>query len=87
LALFEDNACQWCVAEQYRLEQLYMSFAKRLARELAEHRRYEQAVIVLRRVLALAELDEEANLLLLLAYCEQKDRLALQAHLRHYADL
>ncbi len=86
-ALFEDNAYQWCAAEQYRLEQLYMSFAKRLARELAEHRRYEQAVIVLRRVLALAELDEEANLLLLHAYREQKDRLALQAHLRHYADL
>ena len=86
-ALFEDNAYHWCAAEQYRLEQLYMSFAKRLARGLIEHRRYELAVIVLRRILTLAELDEEANLLLLHAYREQKDRLALQAHFRHYADL
>lgn len=86
-ALFENNAYSWCAAEMYRLEQIYLTFAKRLARKLLQHRRYEPAVLVLRRILSLAELDEEANLLLLQTYHEQKDRLALKIHLRQYADL
>lgn len=86
-ALFADHAFHWGFTELYRLEQLYLSFTKRLARELVQHQRYEAAVIVLRRILSLAELDEEANLLLLQAYYEQKDWLALKVHLRQYGAL
>lgn len=86
-ALFADNAFHWCVAELYKLEQLYLGFAKRLARTLIQQQRYVPAGTVLRRVLSLAELDEEANLLLLQACHEQKDWVALKAHLRHYASL
>lgn len=85
--LFESNTYHWCIAEQYRLEQIYFSFAKRLACQLTKHQQYGTAIVVLRRILAIAELDEDANLLLLQAYREQKEWPAIKKHLRQYAEL
>lgn len=85
--LFADRAYLWSAAEKERLGLLYGGFAKRLGKRLLEQNRFELAAAVVRKLVSRDETDEEANALLLNVYAAAKDRQALAAHYRTYADL
>lgn len=79
-ALFEDRAYAWSIIEQLRLHNRYARFVKRLCKSLLKLRRAEQAIPLIRKLLLMDELDEEANLLLLQAYGEIKDYASFTQH-------
>lgn len=85
--LFEDRAYEWAVTEQIRLHQLYAHFAKKLSRCLLTHRRAEQALPLIKKLLLSDEWDEEANLLLLQAYGELRDHLSFTQHYAFISNL
>lgn len=85
--LFDDPSYEWSIAEQIRLHKLYAEFTKQLSRCLLTHRRAEQAISLLKKLLRSDEWDEEANLLLLQAYRELKDHVSFSQHYAYISNL
>ncbi len=85
--LFEDRSYEWSITEQIRLHKLYAVFVKQLSHCLITHRRAQQAVPLLKKLLLSDEWDEEANLLLLQAYGEMKDHVSFTQHYAHISSL
>lgn len=85
--LFEDRSYEWSITEQVRLHNTYTDFAKRLSRRLLTLRNAEQAIPLIKKLLLRDEWDEEANSLLLQAYCELQDRISFTQHYAHVSNL
>ncbi|WP_188998425.1 response regulator [Paenibacillus nasutitermitis] len=85
--LFEDRSYEWSITEQIRLHRLYSRFAKQLSRCLLTHRRVEQAILIIKKLLLSDEWDEEANLYLLQAYRELKDHVSFTQHYAYISNL
>ncbi|WP_240941220.1 response regulator [Paenibacillus sp. HB172176] len=82
--LFEDKSYPWSVAEHERMESLYLGFAKKLVRYYISEDQHEEAKRVCRRLLSHNNLDEEANLLLMMILDSANNRAAIEQHYRRY---
>ncbi|MBO9610952.1 MAG: response regulator, partial [Paenibacillaceae bacterium] len=77
----------WSIAEKERLIILHTSFSKRLGKWLLGHGHTELAALVVNKLIARNEMDEEANALLLSLYAAAKDRHSLIARYKTYSSL
>ncbi|MHA6480555.1 response regulator [Paenibacillus sp. strain BS8-2] len=85
--LFEDRSFEWSITEQIRLHKLYAHFVKQLSGFLIAHRRAEQAIPLIKKLLVNDEWDEEAHLLLLQIYKESKDHQSFEQHYVYISNL
>lgn len=84
--LFGDHVYTWAWNEIERLSQLYTSFTRRLCSALLERKEPAAASLLLMKLLARNELDEESLMLLMQALAMQKNKEALTRQYINFAD-
>ena len=80
-----DKLFHWSVSESERLSEMYIDFAKKIVDYFLARGNLSSALIIIKKVLAINNLDEEANCLLLRIYAAQRNKNSLVSHYEKYA--
>lgn len=85
--LFEDQSFVWAAMERENINVLYQSFANHLANWLFAHKRYPEAIQIVRKLVSRNEFDEKSNQLLLKIVGALGDKQSLHSYYYDYVQL
>ncbi len=83
--LFGEKDYPWSLPEKERLSEVYWSFAIKLSGYLLENGHLTSALHILKKLVQMNALDDEANFLLMRVYAAKKDKLSVERQYERYS--